>query len=55
MNVSAEDLPADTQTPATSLSVEAGRPIDRAGMLVALLDALEQRYDAWTIGLGSRS
>jgi BirA family biotin operon repressor/biotin-[acetyl-CoA-carboxylase] ligase len=47
VNVSADELPADTDTPATSLSFEAGRPIDRTEMLVALLEALEQRYDAW--------
>jgi BirA family biotin operon repressor/biotin-[acetyl-CoA-carboxylase] ligase len=55
VNVPADELPAGTDTPATSLSLEAGRPIDRAEMLVTLLDALERRYDSWVTGLGSRS
>jgi BirA family transcriptional regulator, biotin operon repressor / biotin---[acetyl-CoA-carboxylase] ligase len=47
VNVSADELPAEIDTPATSLSLEADHPIDRVEMLVALLEALEQRYDAW--------
>src|SRR5207247_102995 len=38
-------LPADARTPSTSLLLETGREIDRADLLVALLDHLERRYD----------
>jgi BirA family biotin operon repressor/biotin-[acetyl-CoA-carboxylase] ligase len=55
VNVSVDELPADTDTPATSLLLAAGRAIDRVELLVALLDALEQHYDAWVTELGSRS
>jgi BirA family biotin operon repressor/biotin-[acetyl-CoA-carboxylase] ligase len=47
VNVPAEDLPKGLDTPATSLLVELGRPVDRAKLLVGLLAALETRYDAW--------
>jgi BirA family biotin operon repressor/biotin-[acetyl-CoA-carboxylase] ligase len=40
-------LPPDARTPATSLLVETGCEIDRAELLVALLDHLERRYDEW--------
>jgi len=53
VNVTQEagQLPADARTPATSLLLETGREIDRAELLVALLDRLERRYDEW---LGAR-
>jgi BirA family biotin operon repressor/biotin-[acetyl-CoA-carboxylase] ligase len=53
VNVSqaAGELPPDARTPATSLLLETGREIDRAELLVALLDRLERRYDEW---LGAR-
>src|SRR5256714_15181012 len=41
---SAGELPAEARTPATSLLLETGRKIDRAELLVALLDHLERRY-----------
>src|ERR671934_36784 len=41
------ELPADARTPATSLAIETGRAIDRAELLVALLERLERRYDEW--------
>jgi BirA family biotin operon repressor/biotin-[acetyl-CoA-carboxylase] ligase len=41
------ELPADARTPATSLAIETGRAVDRAELLVALLERLEQRYDEW--------
>jgi BirA family biotin operon repressor/biotin-[acetyl-CoA-carboxylase] ligase len=44
------ELPADARTPATSLGIETGRMIDRAELLVALLDRLERRYDDWLAG-----
>jgi BirA family biotin operon repressor/biotin-[acetyl-CoA-carboxylase] ligase len=47
VNVPAEDLPKGLDTPATSLLVELGRPVNRAKLLVGLLAALETRYDAW--------
>ena len=53
INVSqaAGELPPDARTPATSLLLETGREIDRAELLVALLDHLERRYDEW-LGAG---
>jgi BirA family biotin operon repressor/biotin-[acetyl-CoA-carboxylase] ligase len=48
---SADDLPAESRTPATSLLLETGREVDRAELFVALLDRLERRYDEW---LGAR-
>jgi BirA family transcriptional regulator, biotin operon repressor / biotin---[acetyl-CoA-carboxylase] ligase len=43
------DLPPDARTPATSLAIETGRTVDRAELLVALLDRLERRYDEWLL------
>jgi BirA family biotin operon repressor/biotin-[acetyl-CoA-carboxylase] ligase len=53
VNVSqaAGELPTEPRTPATSLLLETGRPVDRAELLVALLDHLERRYDEW-LGAG---
>lgn len=53
VNVSqaAGELPAEPRTPATSLLLETGREVDRAELLVALLERLERRYDEW---LGAR-
>src|SRR5919198_1301757 len=45
----AGQLPADARTPATSLLLEAGREIDRAELLVTLLERLERRYDEWLL------
>jgi BirA family transcriptional regulator, biotin operon repressor / biotin---[acetyl-CoA-carboxylase] ligase len=47
VNVAADELPADTETPAGSLSLAAGREFSRAELLAELLLRLEQRYDAW--------
>jgi BirA family biotin operon repressor/biotin-[acetyl-CoA-carboxylase] ligase len=49
INVSqtAEELPARSEQPATSLSIEIGQDLDRAELLVALLDHLEREYDDW--------
>lgn len=49
-NQTAEELPPDTVTPPTSLSVELGKPIDRAPLLAAILLQLERAYDAWATG-----
>ncbi|HEX6662328.1 MAG TPA: biotin--[acetyl-CoA-carboxylase] ligase [Gaiellaceae bacterium] len=46
-NQSAEQLPGDAQTEATSLAIELGRPVDRAELLAAVLAHLEQAYDRW--------
>jgi BirA family biotin operon repressor/biotin-[acetyl-CoA-carboxylase] ligase len=43
------DLPADARTPATSLAIETARVVDRADLLVALLEHLERRYDEWLL------
>jgi BirA family transcriptional regulator, biotin operon repressor / biotin---[acetyl-CoA-carboxylase] ligase len=50
-NQRAEELPAETQTPATSLRIESGRAIDRARLLAAILLELERDYDAWVSGI----
>jgi len=55
VNVSqrAGQLPEQPRSPATSLLLESGREVDRAELLVALLDRLERRYDEW-LGAGDR-
>jgi BirA family biotin operon repressor/biotin-[acetyl-CoA-carboxylase] ligase len=50
VNVSEDALPRDVRIPATSLLVETGAPVDRISVLVALLGALERRYDDWLAG-----
>jgi BirA family biotin operon repressor/biotin-[acetyl-CoA-carboxylase] ligase len=47
VNLPAERLPQEVDLPATSLLVETGRELDRAELLVELLERLERRYDAW--------
>jgi BirA family transcriptional regulator, biotin operon repressor / biotin---[acetyl-CoA-carboxylase] ligase len=47
VNVPERELPSDVDRPATSLLVESGREVDRAGLLVELLERLERRYDEW--------
>ena len=47
VNVPAAELPQDVDRPATSLLVESGREVDRAELLVELLEHLERRYDEW--------
>jgi BirA family biotin operon repressor/biotin-[acetyl-CoA-carboxylase] ligase len=47
VNVPEDELPTEVGRPATSLLVEGGRAVDRADLLVALLDRLERRYDDW--------
>jgi BirA family biotin operon repressor/biotin-[acetyl-CoA-carboxylase] ligase len=47
VNLSEEELPGEVARPPTSLLVETGRELDRAELLVELLDRLERRYDAW--------
>jgi BirA family biotin operon repressor/biotin-[acetyl-CoA-carboxylase] ligase len=50
VNVAESDLPTEVDRPATSLLAETGRELDRAELLVELLERLEQRYDAWNQG-----
>ena len=47
VNIPKEQLPQEVDVPATSLLVETGREVDRAELLVELLERLERRYDAW--------
>jgi BirA family biotin operon repressor/biotin-[acetyl-CoA-carboxylase] ligase len=42
-----ESLPRETRSPAASLRTLTGRDHDRAELLVAVLERLEARYDAW--------
>jgi BirA family transcriptional regulator, biotin operon repressor / biotin---[acetyl-CoA-carboxylase] ligase len=49
-NVDAAGLPVDVETPATSLQIETGAPVDRAKLLAAMLERLEAGYDAWLSG-----
>jgi BirA family biotin operon repressor/biotin-[acetyl-CoA-carboxylase] ligase len=49
-NLDEHELPTDVDTPATSLSIEAGVRVDRAQLLATLLEQLERRYDAWVHG-----
>jgi BirA family biotin operon repressor/biotin-[acetyl-CoA-carboxylase] ligase len=46
----AEQLPAETQTPATSLRLETGRELDRARLLASILERLETAYQSWLGG-----
>lgn len=48
VNIGAGELPEGVRLPATSLQIETGREVDRAALLVSLLERLELRYDAWT-------
>jgi len=50
VNVPAASLPAATAMPATSLLVETGAAVDRAALLVELLERLELAYDTWVAG-----
>ena len=47
VNQTADQLPAEAQTPATSLRVETGLILERGPILVALLEELERAYDDW--------
>ncbi len=47
VNQTAEQLPADTTTEATSLRVETGTVADRAPVLAAVLERLESEYETW--------
>ena len=47
VNQTAEELPADTPKPPTSLRIELGRELDRAPLLAAILTEVERGYDEW--------
>ncbi len=47
VNQVADELPPTPRFPAISLRVAAGRPFDRAAVLVAVLAELEDRYGQW--------
>jgi BirA family transcriptional regulator, biotin operon repressor / biotin---[acetyl-CoA-carboxylase] ligase len=47
VNQEAEELPADTPKPPTSLRVELGRELPRGPLLAAILLELERHYDDW--------
>jgi BirA family biotin operon repressor/biotin-[acetyl-CoA-carboxylase] ligase len=47
VNQTAEELPAGTVKPPTSLRVETGREWPRAPLLAAILLEVERRYDEW--------
>jgi BirA family biotin operon repressor/biotin-[acetyl-CoA-carboxylase] ligase len=50
VNQELDELPADARVPAASLRSATGTTHDRAALLAALLDRLEQLYDAWRVG-----
>ena len=47
VNVAAGELPEGLETPATSLLLETGAPVDRAALLATVLERLEAGYDDW--------
>jgi BirA family biotin operon repressor/biotin-[acetyl-CoA-carboxylase] ligase len=47
VNQEADELPAETVKPPTSLRLELGRTVERAPLLAAILLELELGYDAW--------
>jgi BirA family biotin operon repressor/biotin-[acetyl-CoA-carboxylase] ligase len=47
VNQAEAELPTETETPPTSLRIETGAPVDRAGLLATILERLERAYDAW--------
>jgi biotin-[acetyl-CoA-carboxylase] ligase BirA-like protein len=52
-NIGGGELPEDVDTPATSLQIETGSPVDRATLLATLLERLEAGYDTWISGAAS--
>jgi BirA family transcriptional regulator, biotin operon repressor / biotin---[acetyl-CoA-carboxylase] ligase len=52
VNIGADELPGETETPAGSLWLAAGRELSRAELLAEVLLLLEQRYDAWALSGG---
>jgi BirA family biotin operon repressor/biotin-[acetyl-CoA-carboxylase] ligase len=52
VNVPEGALPSEVERPATSLLVETGHEVDRAELLVELLERLEWAYDDWVRARG---
>jgi BirA family transcriptional regulator, biotin operon repressor / biotin---[acetyl-CoA-carboxylase] ligase len=52
-NLTADELPQNVDTPATSLSIETGSRVDRAAVLVHVLEELEGAYDDWISEVGA--
>jgi BirA family transcriptional regulator, biotin operon repressor / biotin---[acetyl-CoA-carboxylase] ligase len=53
VNTPEDELPGDARMPPGSLLTVTGREVDRAELLVRLLDQLQHRYDEWLdLGLG---
>lgn len=50
VNVPESELPQEVDRPATSLLVETGHELERAELLIELLERLERRYDDWVSG-----
>ena len=46
-NQTAGELPAEADTPPTSLRLETEGPVDRARLLTTILAELERAYDTW--------
>jgi BirA family biotin operon repressor/biotin-[acetyl-CoA-carboxylase] ligase len=53
VNVAEDDLPTGVDRPATSLLVETGHEVDRAELLLELLERLELAYGEWVRTRGS--
>jgi BirA family biotin operon repressor/biotin-[acetyl-CoA-carboxylase] ligase len=53
VNVPKEDLPTEVDRSATSLVAETGHEVDRAELLLELLERLELTYDEWVRTSGS--
>jgi BirA family biotin operon repressor/biotin-[acetyl-CoA-carboxylase] ligase len=47
VNQTLDELPTDTVKPPTSVRIEAGREIERAPLLAAILLEVERGYDEW--------
>ena len=52
-NLAPDELPQNVDTPATSLSIETGSRVDRAAVLVHVLEELEGAYDDWISEVGA--
>jgi BirA family biotin operon repressor/biotin-[acetyl-CoA-carboxylase] ligase len=52
VNIAEQDLPQETEPPATSLLLETGHEVDRADLLVEILHRLERVYDEWVAATG---
>jgi BirA family biotin operon repressor/biotin-[acetyl-CoA-carboxylase] ligase len=53
VNLRREDIPAELAESATSLYIQTGRPHDRAGVLLGLVESLEEAYARYLRGADS--